>query len=175
MKNDQKTKIELIEELQEAKEQISELKDARVLHKQAEERLEHLTLVLRAIRNVNQLITQEKDRDRLLKSTCETLAKTRGDFNTWIALLDEKNRAIATAESGMGTSFEPMAERLKRGELTNCAKRTLGQKEVVFIEDPPAECDDCPLVGQYSGRGGLSARLEYEGKVFGILAVSFPL
>ncbi|MBW2005179.1 MAG: hypothetical protein JRI72_11335, partial [Deltaproteobacteria bacterium] len=45
--------------------------------KRVEDRVKHLSLVLRAIRNVNQLITKEKDRDRLLKGVCNNLIQTR--------------------------------------------------------------------------------------------------
>ena len=57
--------------------------------KQAEEKIKHLNLVLRAIRSVNQLITKEKNRERLLKGACNNLIKTRGYHSAWIALLDE--------------------------------------------------------------------------------------
>ncbi|HUW23221.1 MAG TPA: PAS domain-containing protein, partial [bacterium] len=44
--------------------------------RQAEERIKHLNLVLRAIRKVNQLIVKEKNRERLLKGACNNLIKT---------------------------------------------------------------------------------------------------
>lgn len=44
------------------------------LHKcQMEKKIKHLSDVLRAIRNVNQLITKEKNRDKLLKGICKKL------------------------------------------------------------------------------------------------------
>jgi hypothetical protein len=57
---------------------------------QTEKRLEHLNAVLRAIRSVNQLITQERNRDRLLQGACDRLIETCGYRNVWIALLDER-------------------------------------------------------------------------------------
>jgi len=42
--------------------------------RQAEARLQHLNLVLHAIRNVNQLIVKEKDRGRLLKGASRPAA-----------------------------------------------------------------------------------------------------
>ena len=154
---------------------FADMLNTAVSHMEAEKKTEHLTLVLRAVRNVNQLITHEKDRDRLLKGACEVLTEDRGYLIAWIALLDEKQRATAVFESGIGASFEPMVERLKRGDLTHCGKETLRQKGVIIIHNPSTECGDCPLVGQYTGRGGLSAKLEYEGKVFGILSASILL
>ncbi len=167
MNDSDKTKTQLIKELIEIRKRVLD-------PERSQKRMEHLNLVLRAIRNVNQLITQEKDRDRLLKGACEILTEDRGYSNAWIALLDEEQRATAAFESGLGASFEPMAERLKRGELTRCAKETLEQEGAVITYDPPAECGDCPLVGQYSGRKGVSVRLEHEGVVYGLISVSVP-
>ena len=142
--------------------------------RRAGERLEHLTLVLRAIGNVNQLITKEKDRDRLLKGVCDNLTGTRVYHNAWIALLDESVGLIATAESGLGEEFLPMLEQLKRGELPDCARRVMGKLGVVAIEDPPSVCISCPLAPRYAGRGDMAVRLEYNGKTYGLLVVSTP-
>ena len=141
-------------------------------HKQAEEKIKHLTLVLRAIRNVNQLITKEKDRDRLLKGACDNLTETRGYYNVWIALLDESGKLAAHAESGLGKSFLPVVERLKCGQMTTCGQRALKQTEAVVTEDPASTCTDCPLSSSYADRSAATARLEYEGKVYGFLSVS---
>ncbi len=142
--------------------------------KRAEERIAHLNAVLRAIRNVNQLITREKDRDRLLQAICESLIGTRGYYNAWIALLDESCKLVATAEAGLGEDFLPMLEQLNRGELTKCGGSALEQSQVVVIEDPSSDCSDCPLVDKYGGRGGMSVRLKNGGKIYGFLTVSTP-
>ncbi len=44
----------------------------------AQEKSDHLNAILGAIRNVNQLIAREKDRDRLIQKACENLIETRG-------------------------------------------------------------------------------------------------
>ncbi|MHB1307515.1 MAG: response regulator [Limisphaerales bacterium] len=44
----------------------------------AERRIKHLHDVLRAVRDVNQLITREQDRQRLLDQACQILVRTRG-------------------------------------------------------------------------------------------------
>jgi PAS domain S-box-containing protein len=141
--------------------------------KQAQEKKKHLNLVLRTVRNVNRLITQKKDRDQLLKGACEILTRDRGYFNAWIALLDENKRATATFESGLGASFEPLAERLKRGKPTPCAKAALDRGEAL-ADDPAAECGDCSLASQSSKRAGVSVRLEHGDRVYGVLTVSVP-
>jgi PAS domain S-box-containing protein len=142
--------------------------------KRAEEKIEHLNLVLRAIRNVNQLITRERDRGRLLQGACETLIETRGYHSAWIALLDESGGLVTTAEAGLGEDFLPLVERLTRGELTDCGRRALKQSGGVVTEDPSSTCADCPLSSMYDGRGAVTIRLEYGGKVYGLLSVSIP-
>jgi len=142
--------------------------------KRAEERIEHLNLVLRAVRNVNQLITQEKDPARLLQGSCEILTSTRGYHNAWIALLDESGKLLRSAESEVGEDFAAVIKRLERGELIECAKKALPSSEVQMIGEPLVDCGDCPLADTYSGRSALVKRLEHEGKVYGILAASIP-
>jgi len=142
--------------------------------KRAEERIEHLNLVLRAIRRVNQLITRERNLDRLLKGACDNLIETRGYYNAWVALLDEAGGLVTAAEVGLGEDFLPLVEQLKRGELTACGRRALSQPGVVVTEDPLSACADCPLSVNYGGRGAMTVWLEYEGKVYGLLSVSIP-
>ncbi|MEA3488383.1 MAG: ABC transporter substrate binding protein [Euryarchaeota archaeon] len=142
--------------------------------KHLEERMAHLNLVLRAIRNVNQLITKEKDRSRLLQGACNNLIETRGYHSAWIALLDDSGRLVTSAEAGLGESFELMVTRLKQGELTECAQKALTQSEVIVIDDPVSTCTDCPLVELYEGRKAMTIRLEHEGKGYGLLSVAVP-
>jgi PAS domain S-box-containing protein len=140
--------------------------------KWAEDRIEHLNKVLQAIRNVNQLIAREKDRDQLIKGACDNLIETRGYCNAWLAILDESGGLITAAEAGLDKDFLPMVEQLKRGKLTACAQRALMQSAVVVTEAPSLTCTDCPLVDKYANRAAMTVRLEHEGKVYGILSVS---
>jgi len=142
--------------------------------KQAEEKVEHLNLVLRAIRNVNQLIVKEKDPNRLIKGVCENLVKTRGYHNAWIVLLDEEGKHKTSAEAGLGKDFLPMIELLKSGKLTTCSRKALKQQEVVITRDPIFSCPECPLSQKYSGRAGFAMRLEHSEKVCGLMSVSTP-
>ena len=143
--------------------------------KRAEEKLEHLNRVLRAIRNVNQLITKEKDRDRLLKGACDKLIETLGYYSVWIGLLDKSGGLVPVAESGLDKYFQELVKQCENGKLSNCACRALRQSEVVVIEDVQTNCRDCPLAKLYQDRGALSARLEYGDKVYGVLTASIPI
>ncbi|MEA2033528.1 MAG: PAS domain S-box protein [Euryarchaeota archaeon] len=140
----------------------------------AQVKVTHLNLILRSIRNVNQLIAMEKNRDRLLKGACERLTETRGYHNVWIALLDESVGLVTTAEAGLGEDFLPMVERLKRGELPACGQRALSEPGIVVTQDPLSTCTDCPLAGKYDDRWAMTIRLEHGGTLYGLLCVSIP-
>jgi hypothetical protein len=123
MKDEERTKEQLLNELAPLREKVAQLEKAEAGRRKAEERINHLNSVLRAIRRVNQFISKEMDRDHLLKGICERLIATRGYHNAWIALLDENGELITTAEAGLGDEFLPMAELLKREGLGGCGQR----------------------------------------------------
>jgi two-component system cell cycle sensor histidine kinase/response regulator CckA len=142
--------------------------------KKAEERIRHLNRVIRAIRNVNQLITKEKDRGRLIRGACENLVATKGFNSAWIALVDESKRSIQCAEAGLGESFLPLKDLLERGSLPPCAQKSLDQTGTSVIEDFFAQCGDCPVRSFYQGQVAFSVRLEHDGRIYGVLASSVP-
>ncbi len=139
--------------------------------RRAEERVEHLNLVLRAIRNINQLITRERDRDRLLQGACDNLTETRGYHSAWIALLDESGELVTTAGAGLGEDFLPLVEQLNRGELPACARMALSQSGVVIIEDRASTCAGCPLSKNHGNMAAMAVRLEHGEKVYGVLTI----
>ncbi len=161
-----------LEEL--VKDRTDELRREISERKHLEERRVHLNLVLRAIRNVNQLITKEHDRGRLLQGACDNLIETRGYHSAWIALIDESGTFVTTAEAGLGEAFVPMVKRLKHGELIECTQKALLQSGVVVTDDPISACVNCPLAEQHSGRRVKTIRLEHGGRIYGLLSVAVP-
>ncbi|MCD6501271.1 PAS domain S-box protein, partial [bacterium] len=167
-----KTKEQLKEELEHIRRRVSELETAKSKWAQAERQIEHLNLVLRAIRNVNQLITKEKDRDRLIKRSCENLIETRGYSSAWIVLLDEKRQFIASAQKGLKGNFKPLEELFRRGGMIECGRRALEKSGVVTILDPTSKCGDCPLIGKGPENREMTIRLEHNGTIYGLMSVS---
>jgi len=159
---------------EELKQNIKDLKKESRKHKRDEEKIMHLNLVLRTIRNVNQLLVKEKDRSRLLQGICNNLIENRSYYNAWIVALDSSGDLVATAEAGLGKRFKQILRRIEKGELTHCAQQALKQSKVVVTKDPFSTCTDCPLSTKYTGRGGMTVRLEHGGKVSGLLVVSTP-
>ncbi|MFW6105631.1 MAG: PAS domain S-box protein [Chloroflexota bacterium] len=142
--------------------------------KQAEEEMQHLNLVIRAIRNINHLIARGTDRYSLLKDACDTFVETRGYYSAWIALLDDSGKLVTAAEAGLGKSFLQIIERLKRGKLMHCGHKVLEKPGVLVIKDVSSECEDCPVVKRCGGRDAMSTRLEHNGKMYGLMTVSTP-
>lgn len=74
--------------------------------KKMEKEVKHLNSLLKAIRNVNQLIVKEKDRDELFKRACDILREIRDFKLVWIGLVNEKNFSIIpAASSGFQKSY----------------------------------------------------------------------
>ena len=145
-------------------------------HMKSMDRIQHLNTMLLAIRNVNKLIVTEQDREKLLKNTCETLIGTKGFLFAWAAMLDDSGRFIKVLESGAGDyEFLPVFKRLRSGKLVPCVKMALNQPGVVSIDHRASTCMGCPLSLKCPGAGVLCARLEYEGKIYGILSVLSPI
>ncbi|MGD0781034.1 MAG: PAS domain S-box protein [Dehalococcoidales bacterium] len=141
--------------------------------KQAEQRINYLNLTLRSIRNVNQLITREKDRDKLLQGICDAFTQTRSFYMAWIVLFDESRHLITYAQSGMHNDFSPVVEAIKQGNLPSCVEKALKNKQVVIIEDP-GKCTGCQMYEKSLDYGSMSVRLEYDGNVYGVLCGSLP-
>ncbi|MGD2200729.1 MAG: GAF domain-containing protein, partial [Candidatus Bathyarchaeota archaeon] len=137
--------------------------------------VDYLNDVLRAIRNVNQLIVTEKNRDRLLQRTCELLVGTESYHDAWIILLDENREPAYTSDVGMKGALERIVEMTGDGEPPECVERALEQVEVQVFSPPDQVCVDCPLVDMYADRNLLIRRLGYGGDVYGVLAATVPL
>ncbi len=143
--------------------------------RRAEARTTQLSLVLRAIQDVGKLIISEPDQGNLLRGVCDSLVRERGYYNAWIALLDEQRRLLTSAEAGVGPSFDRLLAHFDRGELPECATQVLRGPAVLATEDVRATCTACPLAKEYGGRGAMSARLENDGRIYGLISVSVPV
>ncbi len=140
----------------------------------ARERMRHFNLVLRSIRDINHLITKEKDLYRLIKGICDNLIKNRSYNYAWIALVDGNSRLLWAAEAGLGALFHPMAEMLINGTMPLCAHRSVYQRGVIITKDPAFDCAGCPLSSLYAEQGKMTISINPGGRLRGILSVSIP-
>ena len=154
------------------KESRTALEEELLERRRAEKRIRHLNDVLRAIRNVNQLITREHHRDHLLQGVCNTLVEGRGFNHAWIILLDGERNLTAVAEAGLGDCFLSMIEQIRNGQLCQCLRKALSQPGVVVVNQDSPECTECALAERDRHGRSLAVRLERAGDVFGVMATS---
>jgi PAS domain S-box-containing protein len=137
------------------------------------DRARHLNAVLRAIRNVNQLIVRERNPARLLDGVCRCLTETRGYFNAWIVLLDD-GAVRRFGQSGLGAEAPAVERQLAAGKFPGCVRRALAGGELVLVHDPVSECRECPRASSYAGRCGLAIPIEHGTTRYGVATVSVP-
>lgn len=145
---------------------------AAALERSQSDRLRHLNSILLAIRNVNQHIVRERDPRRLIEAACQQLTAARGYKTAWIALFDESGGLETFAQSGLDPRGAALEEHLRAGECPFCGKALLQAGEDFLIAKPAVGRAGCPLSAQAAGYAGLSVRLEFQGKAYGILSVS---
>ena len=142
---------------------------------EAEARIRHLNLVLRAIRDVNQLITKEHDTGKLLDEACDILTQTRGYPFAVIALINEAGEVAKLSSAGqMSESLGLREGDLFAKNATACLETTRNTSGVMVIEELDTFCGNCTLLDSEQGYGALGARLEFSGRFFGVLLAALP-
>lgn len=137
--------------------------------KLAEQRVEHLNHVLRAIRDVNQLIVRERDPQILIREACRLLVDNRGYTSAVIVLVDKNGRLNWWAGSGLAACSESLTGMLERGELPPCYDIGGSSKEVISINDRSDVCGECPILGECTGAPSLCVGLTHENINFGYI------
>ncbi len=141
--------------------------------------IQRLNDVLRAIRNINQLITRQNDRDQLIQDTCDYLSETRGYLAAWIALLTPAGRLEAWASAGSSIAADDSAspdllrQQLAENHHPPCIQTALGQAEPL-IWQAEHHCANCLFHWAPFCQGKVAIRLAYQDRVYGLLVVSTP-
>jgi PAS domain S-box-containing protein len=137
----------------------------------AEDRLVDLNAVLRAIRNVNQLIVQEKDRDRLLSRACELLVGTRGFSQASVIFTDKTGRPVRSYGPSDKQIADGLTQMVADDAMPPCAQLASAADGVVTIDSDDLCCESCPLRHAPDDLTRLVVRLEHAGRVYGFLRV----
>jgi len=140
-----------------------------------EERLRHVTAVLRGLRKVNQLIIHEKNREILLRRAGEILVETRGYHSAWVALREGLGELRVVAAAGVGDNFAKLRSELENGVWPECCRRALAGPEVVLGHGTKADCHVCPLAHTYGDTAALAGALRHAGEEYGVLVAALPV
>jgi signal transduction histidine kinase len=136
--------------------------------------IKRLKLILRSLRDIGRLLVTENDRQQLINGICKILVDTRGYYNVWIGLIDEKQNVEMIAQAGFNTQFGPLHRQLEKKEFTLCIRNTLESDEIFSVAAPVKECGNCLLAKKYSGRGAMAVRLAHKNKYYGFMVLSIP-
>ncbi|NQT72289.1 MAG: PAS domain S-box protein, partial [Chloroflexi bacterium] len=134
----------------------------------------YLSEILSAIRNVDQLIVTEKNRETLLQRTCEVMVETKGYNGAWIGLTNPSG----AIESVFGAGFDPVRFnefKNRVGKLDLPSLSFLGQPGVHVIDDVTNTSVECPLRADDIGSTILHASLMHEGRLYGLMMASVPM
>ncbi len=105
--------------------------------RQAEEHVEHLNSLLMAIRNINQLIVQEQDLEKLMNESCRLLLEIRGYLGCSIALVNKDNSIVPVAGVGAGAEepqFLGYVDASIEGEgVPECVKAVIETGELYIV------------------------------------------
>ncbi len=137
-------------------------------------KISHLNSMLKAIRNVNQLIVKEKDVDELIMQSCNILTKEREYLNACIILFDEKNKPYKSSMRRNTKGYDEFRTQVEKGTWKGICQKALGIEGIQIIENPADECGKCPLNECLSGGNAIAIRLEYGDKVYGVMSVRVP-
>lgn len=141
-------------------------------YRKATERIEHLNRVLRTIRDINQLIARERDRNALIQQTCELLVANRGYASALLVLTNDDERPTAWAQEGMEAEFPAVSEQLERGDLPACCAFARVKGETTLLSDRAVACPGCPLMMQRADADVLVVRLLHDSVSYGYLTVA---
>jgi len=162
---------------------IFKLYSERLIHKlehkiseleQESLKLKHLNTVLRTIRNVNQIIVKEKNRDVLIQKICNSLIDTKGYEAAWIALINENNDFVMATEAGIGNDFKLLEELFATGNFSKCFSMATHKSDVLLIEKHYTLCEKCPIYEIHKEDAVMAYRLAYNEIIFGVICVSVP-
>ncbi|KAF5411954.1 MAG: hypothetical protein C5S47_02545 [Candidatus Methanogasteraceae archaeon] len=137
----------------------------------AEGRIKHLNSVLKAIRNVNQLIVVEKNRDQLLQRTCDALVDARGYDSVWLGFLRGDGGFATVRGSGSVEGVSRFCERVIDGDCPPFIRDALGMEDMLMSVDISEEYADRNFWGMHAGKKVVITRVEHAGRLFGLLVV----
>jgi PAS domain S-box-containing protein len=151
---------------------ISERKVLEIELDEYQNKIEHLNKVLRAIRNVNQLISRVKIPAELLRLASRELVETRGFEGAWLALIDDKGAIQDFYESGWQGAPLNQIEAQNLLSWCECVRQSVQDGKLSVVREPLEGCRNCLLAYRCTNLAVLVEPLMYTGKTRGFMAVS---
>ena len=141
----------------------------------SEKHVNRLFNVLKTIRNINQLIIRETNRNILLQKTCDILIETRGYNSAWIGFLKDKKTFTIVAGSPLKETVSRFREQVAKGNNPPCVRKALIQKDLFLLINTYKECGDCCLKSRHGEEQSAIIRLEHNHKLLGLLSIKLAI
>ncbi|MCB2214978.1 transporter substrate-binding domain-containing protein [Desulfofustis glycolicus] len=141
---------------------------------QAQRSVIHLNHVLRAIRDINQLIVRERDPVQLIEKSCAVLTGSRGYRSALLVLFAKDGTLSAWAHTGDPKCTEQLNSRLSQGDIPPCCRTTESSDATSRILHDAPQCSHCFLPPSADCRKSqvLCAHLRHEGLLLGHLVAT---
>ncbi|MCK5131774.1 MAG: response regulator [Candidatus Sabulitectum sp.] len=138
---------------------------------------EHLTRTLKAIRQVNHIITKERSLDMMIQQICDALISTGGYSSTWIAIYKQGTSSfVKFASAGIPEkNKDELAADLRSGKNCFCSSLTVEKRCIVTIENVKNQCGDCPLLGLEPDSRPFTTALMVDGVIYGVISAELPI
>ncbi|MBN2279212.1 MAG: response regulator [Candidatus Marinimicrobia bacterium] len=139
--------------------------------KKNEEKINHLNRVLKAVRDIDKLISTEKNRDRLLSESIKVLGATRGYQNVWIALYEQDFKKVTHFYANDSNSkIDRIKTLLESGRDIYCVEKAKASNTVVQASYNENDCNQCPVCEDGLLFCTYTSRLRYNDQVYGIIS-----
>ncbi|MDO9262604.1 MAG: response regulator [Desulfosalsimonadaceae bacterium] len=142
--------------------------------KQIEAKVAHLNAVLRGLRNVNQLITREKDPQQLIRKACDLLVEARGFHSVAVGLTDGPDGRVM-AHAGAGKKLGSLLGMFEHGDMPKCARQAMANRKIVARTCSDRSCKGCPAAADLShNQDTLVMGLEQQDRLYGFMVTCLP-
>lgn len=136
--------------------------------------MDHLNTLLMTIRKIHQVLVKERHPERMIRKISHIFSETRGYTSVWIALIDQEGRLEIPSTEKSNTRFHPLMDLVREGEMTECMKISLSQKEPLAKGRSIPQCANCRTRAVCPLLKGMMVALRSEEKVYGLMAVTLP-
>lgn len=145
------------------------------LHKHRTERhLNHLNEILKAIREINQIIVRVTDPIDLITRTCETLIETKAYSSAWLIRTKPDGEFIDIATAGKVYNLSEFTTMLQSGKLPDCIQSLIAENINIITINKNLKCIGCPAIPENHDNISIISKIYYLDTLYGYLTVSLP-
>jgi PAS domain S-box-containing protein len=154
---------------------ITESRTAKLELEKAKTGVENLNTMLYTIREINRLISREKQPDVLIREACNILVSSKAFYASWILLFNEEPGSYSWASAGFEErTVSRMVNSLEAGDLPPCCLRAQKMASGESLIELGETCSFCPFRDFRPEGLAFTTLLRHDSRQFGCLNVFVP-